>query len=417
MLGGILLEPERLSEIELQTQDFSGQDHQIIFDAMLDLEGQGKGIDLVTLSEHLDRIGKLVNAGGAAYLATIARDTPGASNIAAYAGIIEQHSTARKASIIGQQLIEHSQESSAVDAAIRELMALQVRSQEQSMSVQDSIPELIDLIDRRFRGLVEPGLSWGLKRLDEATGGLTPGNLYIVAARPAMGKTGFASGVVLANPGVSIGFMSMEQPRIQIVQRMAASIANLSAHCLRIGKLKDEDWPQLDVAFQTMKKIPCYINERPAPPMDAIARQARKWAYEKKIKLLIVDYLQRIRSVGKEPRHEQVEGFARGFKEIARELNIPVLVLCQVNRNVENRNDKRPQMADLRDSGAIEQEADVITTLYREEVYNDDPKYKDQAEVAVIKNRHGSLGKQTCHFNGPSIRFEDTDRELDCVQG
>lgn len=409
VLGGILLEPERLAEIELLVQDFNGADHQLIFAAILELKTAGQGIDLVTLSEILGRQGVLEGAGGIAYLGMIARETPGASNIQAYAGIVQQHSTSRRAAVVGKTLIEHAAEPEAVDDAIKELMGLSVRTQPQSISVKDSLPELIDQIDKRYRGLIEPGLSWGLKRLDEGTGGLSKGNLYIAAGRPAMGKTGFGSGVILANPGIPVGFMSMEQPRLQIVSRMAASLAGLSAHCLRLGKLKEEDWPLLDVAFQTMSKMPCYINERPAPPIDAIVRQARKWKYENGIQLLLVDYIQRIRSVGKEPRHEQVEGFARALKEIARELDIPVLALCQVNRNVENRNDKRPQMSDLRDSGAIEQEADVIITLYREEVYNDDPQHKDQAEIAVIKNRHGALGKLTCHFNGPSIRFEDTD--------
>lgn len=396
-----------MAECELSAEDFNKPAHQVIFQAIEDMISQQRAMDLVTLTEYL-RQGRLLDeAGGVSYLATMAKETPTAANVAAYAGIVKSRSMARNATQIAQGLIGQAGDPGAVDEAIRSLMDLTVKDRTDSTSVQDTLKPVLQEIGDRSRGISKPGLKTGLKRLDAGLGGLYPGDLYVVAARPGGGKTAFGAGIILANPEIPSGFMSMEQPRTQIVQRMIASVGSLNAHALRLGKLGKEDWPRINQAVESLYRLPCEINDRPAPPIDVIVRQARKWRYEKKIQLLVVDYIQRIRSVGKEKRHEQVEAFARALKEIARELDIPVVALSQVSRGVEARNDKRPQMADLRDSGAIEMEADAIITLYRPEVYDDDPSLKGVAEVAVIKSRHGPIGKVTCHFNGASIRYED----------
>ena len=407
----MLLEPARLAEIQVSAADFFRHDHRLIFTAIEEMVAKNQPVDLVTLTAHLSQQDQLEEAGGVGYIAGIMRDTPGSSNIAAYAGIVQSRSISRKAAEVAHSLIEQVRDPAAVDAAIRSLMDLTVKERTFSASVRDTLPEVVDLIDARFRGAVKPGLKSGLKRLDSAIGGFSDGHLYVIAGRPAMGKTGFGAGVIMANPTIPSGIMSMEQPRPELVSRMIASQANLSAHALRMGKIGEGDWDKIDQAMQFLGGVPCYINDQPAPPIDVIVRQARKWKYEHNIQILLVDYIQRIKSTGDAPRHEQVEGFARSLKEIARELKIPVLALCQVNRNVESRNDKRPQMGDLRDSGAIEQEADVIITLYRDSVYYDNAEFEGIAEVSCVKNRHGPLGKITCRFNGPCIRFEDNDYE------
>lgn len=411
------MQPERLAEVELSVQDFFRHDHRVIYGALQEMIGRHQTVDLITLSEHLRQANLLEEAGGIPYLATIMRETLSASNVAVYAEIVKARSTSRRAVEIAMKLQAGSmgEDSGAVDEAVRALMDLSVMSGDHSVLVKDALGPVLEEIDARVKGEAPPTIKTGLKRLDEAIGGFYPGDLIVVAARTSTGKTSWGTGILLANQGIPSGFMSMEQPTNQIVSRMIASIGGVNAHALRLGRLDNEDYQKIDRATRALYDIPMYINDRSSPPIADILRQARKWKYEHGIQILLVDYLQRIaagRDSRREDRRLQIEEFVRELKGIARELNITVIALCQVNRGVESRSDRRPRMSDLSESGAIENEADLIITLYRPELYEEDQRQKGVAEVSVIKNRHGPLGKVTCRFNGAFIRYEDQPAEF-----
>lgn len=409
VLGGLMLDTSCLSMLDLQADHFTTTQHQEIFRAIQDCADKSILADAVTVNDILERkLGK--DPQRLTYLANLVRDTPSVANIKAYADVVKRKADAHRARQVAQEMINTvDSKAEAIDDAIRSLMQLTVTKTTYAASVGDTIGEVIDYIDQRVnqKGTF-PGLRTGLDRLDRAIGGMNKGHLIVVAARPGMGKTALMGGFHLANRDKPTGIMSTEQPRRELVMRMVSSIADVNAHDLKMGTVRDDQWPSINVAISMLKHAPIYINDRSAPSIDDIVRQARQWKYEHDIQLLSVDYLQRLRSTGKgQKRHEEVEYFARALKEISRELEIPVICLSQVSRDVEKRLDKRPLMSDLRDSGAIEAEADLIITAYRPEVYSDDDSDAGKCELSVIKNRHGQLGRVTVHFNGGTLTFSD----------
>ena len=409
VLGALMIEPSLANSVELTPEDFTHRDHREIFRAIRACVDGHQPADAVTVAEWLDQHSEVSRNDWLMQCATMVKDTPTTANFRAYADNVRQKSEAAKAKRIAIDLCEAvDKDPDIIDTAVRELMKLRSTNRSYESSVSDQIGPVIDYIDDRCHNKDKiPGLRTGLDRFDRKQGGLGNGHLIVIGARPGMGKTALMGGLHLANRNIASGIISAEQPARELTMRMVASMAGVSAHDLRMGTIRDEAWPHINNAMSILKSTPIYINDRSAPSIHEIERQARKWKYEHDIKLLSVDYLQRIRSTGSAKRHEQVEGFARTLKELARELDIPVVALSAVSREVEHREDKRPVMADLRDSGAIEAEADLILTLYRDEVYNDERDNAGKAEISAIKFRHGPLGRVTVHYDGATLTFSD----------
>jgi replicative DNA helicase len=296
----------------------------------------------------------------------------------------------------------------AVDDAIRELMLLAAPRGNFECDTAAAVSCAIDEIELAYKSDGPIGIPTGLKDLDDCIGGLRPPDLIVIGARPSIGKTALLLNLA-DNSKHPAGIISAEQGRTQVGLRLIAKNGSLNAYRLRIGKIEDEEWPRIVHAASVVKDRKVRINDQPNPTIEEVMRQARKWKFQYGIQALYVDYIQRIRALPKAPRHEQVGYVALSLKELARELNIPVIALAQVNRNVEERENKRPTMADLKDSGSIEQEADTIITLYRDEVYDEETPNKGIAELNVLKNRHGPTGMIRCVWIAESMSFHNMD--------
>lgn len=410
VLGGLMLSPDawlRAGDV-VEPEHFFRQDHRFIFAAIAALASAKKPCDPVTVAEHLDRQGSLKESGGLAYLGTLTRDTPGAANVRRYAEIVFERWQTRRAVDIAEELAETAaHEEKAVDTAVQSLMALSHRATTNDGLLSTSSGSFMDELDDRCNPAIQTWIKTGLPRLDAKIGGFGKGDLIVIAGRPSMGKTALALNIVAANLTRPGGMMSGEQPRNQLIGRMASILTGINGNHMRLGKMDDADWALVTTALVQLRDMPLYVNDKPSPDNDLITRQARKWKHYHDIQYLVSDYLQRFEGPGKE-RHSQVEAITRSHKQIARELDIPVILLSQIGRGVESRPDKRPMMSDLRDSGAIEQEADTILTLYRDEVYYGvTPGREGEVEIAALKNRHGPLGVIGCRFNAPCVRFED----------
>lgn len=406
LLGGLLLDNSRFQEIDLSPDDFVDETHRQIFVAMTDLLREGRSADAITVSDYLQ------NQTGRDWLhtvATLANHTPGSANVATYAKIVRDEAVKRRALEVADGLRVRIQEEGldAVDSAIRDLMLLSSPRRDFECSVTKACADAVDEIDRAYQsGGKVHGVTTGLVDLDECLGGLHNSDLIVVAARPAVGKTAMLINLA-DNAGVPVGIISGEQGRSQIGMRLIAKNGRLNAYRMRIGKIDDEEWPRITSAVSKITNKHIWINDRPNPTIEELMRQARKWRYQHGIKALYVDYLQRIRALPKAVRHEQIGFVALSLKELARELDIPVVALAQVNRNVEGRENKRPSMGDIKDSGSIEQEADIVITMYRDDVYDENSPDAGIVELNVAKNRHGPTGLIRCTWEAKSMTFNN----------
>lgn len=396
IIGGMLIDSTFISTVPLKPDDFALTSLREIHTTMLEMVAQGKTIDLVTVAEHLEK------KTGKGFLSILERAYEsaqiGISNTPALGSALRNHSIQRKARYIGQHLAE----SGDVDLAIRELMNITTISRRDSYSISEAVRNLYNEIERG-----DKGVTTGLSDLDCLLGGFRSGDLYVFGARPAMGKTALMMNLSLKS-GVPCGVISAEQGHIQIAGRAMAILSQTNSWGLRNRQLSEQSWSRITEATSRLNQMSYHINDQASPSILDVVRQARVWKHKYGIEVLYVDYIQRIQAaMTTVPRHEQVAEVTMGLKELARDLDIPVVALAQVNRNVEQRPDKRPSMGDLKDSGAIEQEADVITMLYRDEVYNQATQDAGIAELNVEKNRHGPTGRVTVTWAAESMRFED----------
>lgn len=389
VLGALMLQGSALREIDLVADDFAYEDHQEIFRAISTVASEHNATDLVTVSKHLgnDRV---------AYLSEMQRNTPSAANIGSYAGIVKQRAQQRRAVEIAEHLqmaVEH-EGMGAVDHAISRLMALGQSSRQYEFTIKEALRSACDTLAAAKDG-EETGVPTGLADLDNALGGLNPTDLIVVAARPAIGKTAFMLNLAL-NAQRHVGIISGEQPHEQLGMRSLAREARVPLHRMRTGRMSAEDWQKLSPAVEALTNADnVRIMDRSGPSITEVVRQARKWAHNFGLEALYVDYIQKLRgSDSRMNKREQVEEIVAGLKDLARELEIPVVALAQVNRDCEHRQDKRPGLSDLKESGAIEQEADSVITLYRDEVYNEDSPYAGIMECNICKNRHGPVGRK-----------------------
>ena len=421
VLGGLMLSATAWDKVadKVTEVDFYREDHRLIFRAIHDLHEASQPCDAVTVSEWFESHGKADQVDGGNYVSQLANNTPSAANVGAYANIVREKSILRSLIDVGAQITssafstEGRESRSLLEEAERLVFAIAekgARGGSGFVSVQDALKEAMEKIDElnAFEGDIT-GIPTGYQDFDRLTAGLQPSDLIIVAGRPAMGKTTFAMNIAehaAIKHGKSVAVFSMEMASLQLVMRMFSSVGQIDQTRIRTGSLDDMDWPKLTSAMNLLHKSKIFIDDTPALSPAELRARARRLKREHDVDLIVVDYLQ-LMSVpdSKENRATEIAEISRSLKTIAKELNVPVVALSQLNRALEQRPNKRPVMADLRESGAIEQDADLIVFIYRDEVYNPETSEKGKAEIIIGKHRNGSTGTVQLAFQGPWLRF------------
>lgn len=428
VLGGLLLENEALDKIAdiLSGSDFYRHDHRLIFQHISKLIEHNKPADIVTVAESLESTAELSGVGGLAYLGALAQNTPTAANIRRYAEIVRERAVMRKLVEVGSGIAESAfspqgrdaqQLLDEAEARIFQIAEGGKRSSEGFVDIKVLLPQVADRIDQLFQR-DNPndvtGIPTGFTDLDAMTSGFQPGELIIVAGRPSMGKTSFSLNVaenVALDTGLPVAVFSMEMAATQLAMRMIGSVGRLDQHKMRTGRLEDDDWVRLTTALGKLNDAPIFIDEGAGlASFDVRARARRLHRQCGKLGLIVVDYLQLMSAPANrqsENRATEISEISRSLKALAKELDVPVVALSQLNRSVEQRPDKRPVMSDLRESGAIEQDADLILFIYRDEVYNAESPDKGTAEIIIAKQRNGPIGRLKLTFLGEHTRFEN----------
>lgn len=428
VLGGLLLENEALDKVAdiLNSGDFYRHDHRLIFEHIGKLIEHNRPADIVTVAESLDNAAELSAVGGLAYLGALAQNTPTAANIRRYAEIVRERAIMRKLVEVGSGIAESAYSPQGRDAQqlldeaesrIFQIAEGGKRSTEGFLDIKVLLPQVADRIDQLFQRDHQSdvtGISTGFSDLDSMTSGFQPGDLIIVAGRPSMGKTAFSLNIaenVALDSNKAVAVFSMEMAATQLAMRMIGSVGRLDQHRMRTGRLEDEDWVRLTTALGRLNEAPIFIDEGAGlNSFDVRARARRLHRQTGELGLIVVDYLQLMSGASgrqSENRATEISEISRSLKSLAKELNVPVVALSQLNRSVEQRPDKRPVMSDLRESGAIEQDADLILFIYRDEVYNPDTTDKGTAEIIIAKQRNGPIGRVRLTFLGEHTRFEN----------
>jgi len=424
VLGGLLLDNTAWDKIAdmLGESDFYRSDHRLIYRHISKLIGNSRPADVITASESLESTRELENAGGLAYLGALAQNTPSAANIRRYAEIVRERAVMRKLAEVGTEIADAAyspmgkEAGQLLDEAESKVFAISeegARGKQGFLDMQPLLTQVVERIDmlyNRDNPSDVTGVPTGFTDLDRMTSGLQPGDLVIVAGRPSMGKTSLALNMaehVALETGMPVGVFSMEMGASQLVMRMLGSVGKLDQHKVRTGRLADEDWRKLTDAVGRLNEAPIHIDETAAlNALELRARARRLHRQYGKLGLIVVDYLQLMSASSQgENRATEISEISRGLKALAKELNVPVVALSQLNRSLEQRPNKRPVMSDLRESGAIEQDADLILFIYRDEVYNPDSSDKGKAEVIIGKQRNGPIGTVTLVFQGEYTRF------------
>ncbi len=435
VLGGVLLENEALNRAleNLTTDDFYRESHRKIFNALIILGDKSEPADLVTLTAVLKDRGELEAVGGSTYLATLVDYVPTAANIAYYCKLVKEKSVARKlietSTAIATRGYEGGDMEDILDQAEKAIFEIsENRIRPSYFPVKSILKDTFKAIEILYeRKELVTGVPSGYHDLDKMTAGLQPSDLIIVAGRPSMGKTAFALNLVEyatthADKPVPAVIFSLEMSKEQLVQRMLCSLAKVDAGRLRTGHLSESDWPKLTMAAGQLTDTQIFIDDTPAISVLELRSKARRLKAEHGLGLIVIDYLQLMSGSNPESRQQEISEISRSLKALAKELDLPVVALSQLNRSLESRTDKRPMMADLRESGAIEQDADVIMFVYRDAVYCDDCKSRDRtcdkghdkdAEVIIGKQRNGPIGTVHLTFRGEFTRFENQAKRDD----
>lgn len=426
LLGGLLIDNEALDKVAdlVSVNDFYRQDHQIIFQHIHHLIEKSHPADIVTLGESLESNSELNTVGGLEYLGLLAESTPTAANIRGYAQIIRERSIMRNLVEVGTNIVDNALSPQGRDAQQlldeSESKIFQIAEAGKNdrlgfTDIKELLPQVAERIDQLFQRdnpSDVTGIPTGYKDLDMMTSGLQPGDLIIIAGRPSMGKTSLALNMceyVSIDTGLPTAVFSMEMASTQLVSRLIGSVGKLNQHKMRTGQLDDNDWEKLSYALGQLNEAPIFIDEGSAlNPYEVRARARRLHKQCGRLGLIVIDYLQLMGSAGStENRATEISEISRSLKALAKELNVPVVALSQLNRSVEQRPDKRPVMSDLRESGAIEQDADVIMFIYRDEVYNPETPDKGMAEIILAKQRNGPVGRVKLTFLGEYTKFEN----------
>jgi len=419
VLGSMLLDRETIPQaIEMLSEDcFYKESHRKIYSAIIRLFDENKGVDLVTVMEELKSSSSLDDAGGPAYLSGLASSVPTAANFIHYAKIIKEKMLLRKLISTSTQVVSDCYNTTQdVDVLIdkAEQMIFEVTSrkiEQRFSSLRDIIKNSIEKIDGLYQRKENvTGIATGYRDFDIKTAGLQPSDLIIVAGRPSMGKSAFATCVVehaAVVEKVPVAFFSLEMSKEQLVQRMLCAHARVDAHKVRTGFLSQADWPRLVSAAGKLSDAPIYIDDTPGISILELRAKARRLKAQFDIKLIVLDYLQLMEGPSKaDSRQQQISEISRSLKALARELSVPLIAISQLSRAVEQRTDHMPQLSDLRESGAIEQDADLVVLLLREEYYNQTEENKGIAKINIAKQRNGPTGVIELAFIGEYMRFE-----------
>jgi replicative DNA helicase len=427
VLGAILLDKAAIAKAEeiLTDEDFYRTSHQKIFRAMLDLSERNEAIDVITLAEYLRGSGQLESVGGSAYLAELVNAVPSASNVKYHSKIVHDKSIVRGLISTSTEIISSAYDGTQsvedlLDSAERSVFTLAQGKLGRAFTIlKEIIKSSLDVVDALHKkgGASVTGVPTGFQDLDELTAGLQSSDLVVIAGRPSMGKTSLALGIAQSAAikfKHSIGVFSLEMSKEQLVLRMLSSEAGVDSHKLRIGKLEKEEWWRLAKAAGDLEQAPIFIDDSGALTVQQMRGKARRLKAERGLDLLVVDYLQLVQGRSDaESRQQEISDISRSLKALAKELQVPVVALSQLSRAVEARVDKRPVLADLRESGAIEQDADVVIFIYRDEVYNSDTEEKGIAHIMVKKHRNGPTGDVKLAFLDKFAKFGDlSEREV-----
>ncbi len=434
ILGGILLDNEAINRVVdiIRPEEFYRESHRKIFRAMIDLSNNNEPCDFITLTSILKKRGELEDAGGGAYLATLVEYVPTAANITYYCKLVKEKAVSRSlitaaTEIVTRSFSEQTNVAELLDNAQKAIFEI---SEDKLKPPFYHVKDLVGATIRNIESLFEKkehitGVPTGFIDLDGMTAGFQKSDLVIVAGRPSMGKTAFALNLgqhaaIHAGQKTGVAIFSLEMSKEQLVTRLLCSEAKIDATRLRTGHLIESDWPRLMNGAGKLHDAQIYIDDTPAISVLEMRAKCRRLKAEKDIGLVVVDYLQLMRGANTESRQQEISEISRSLKALAKELNIPVVALSQLNRGLESRTDKRPMMSDLRESGAIEQDADVIMFVYRDAVYCEACKRRDgsctieghdrQAEIIIGKQRNGPIGSVSLIFNGEFTKFENKSR-------
>lgn len=423
VLGAILLESDALvaAAEHIGPEDFYRAAHQRIFEAMVQLSEEAEPVDLVTLSTRLKDQGLLEEVGGIGYLTELANSVPTAANVAYYAQIIEEKSLLRRLIRTATQIASSGYTAGEdvrelISDAERRILEISGRRGEGFVSIRDVLMDVFERVEFLYnhKGGIT-GIPSGFPDLDKLTSGFQKSDLIIVAARPSVGKTAFALNIA-QNVGVrakeTVAIFSLEMSAAQLVQRMICAEANVDAGRMRTGHLEGDDWEKLTMAIGSLSEAAIYIDDSPAVTTADIRAKCRRLKQERGLGLIVIDYLQLIHGRGRstDNRQQEVSEISRMLKQIARELEVPVIALSQLSRSVEQRQDKRPMMSDLRESGSIEQDADIVAFLYRDDYYNQESEKKNIIEIIIAKQRNGPVGTVELVFLKNFNKFVSLDR-------
>ncbi|HRG16503.1 MAG TPA: replicative DNA helicase [Pseudomonadota bacterium] len=423
VLGGLMLSSEAWDKVadRITEGDFYRRDHALIFRAIGELSNKSMPADAVTLGEWFEAQGIAELVGGSRYILELANTTPSAANIAAYADIVREKSVLRQlidagTEIAGDAFVPEGRSShellETAEQKVFRIAEAGARGRKGFVSMGAAVKEAFQQLQHRYenRGAVT-GLATGLRDFDDMTAGLQPSDLIILAARPSMGKTALALNMAeyAAIKGKkAVAVFSMEMSASQLAFRLISSLGRINQQHLRTGELEDADWPRVTSAIQLLKDAKIFIDDTPALSPGELRARARRLKREHDLGLIVIDYLQLMAVPGtRENRATEISEISRSLKALAKELNVPVIALSQLNRSLEQRTDKRPVMADLRESGAIEQDADVIVFIYRDDYYNKESPDKGLAEIIIGKQRNGPTGSVKLTFLGHYTKFEN----------
>ena len=423
VIGAVLLSEDAASEVmdHIHPEDFYVPAHQAIFEAMRELFDSNQAIDAVTVSEVLRRRGELEKVGGIQYLTRLVDIVPSTSNVVYYAGIVEDHAKRRELIRAGATVTDvafniDEEIANVLDRAEQAVLSVAERRASQTLlevgPMFSDVLEHIELMEERGSDLT--GLATGFVDLDKKLAGLQPANLVVVAARPAMGKSSLALGMAInvAAQDESVAIFSLEMSKEELVQRILSSVGKVDSMKLRSGQLGPL-WQRIVDAAGRMYKAPIYIDDSPVVTVTDIRAKCRRLKRKRGLSLVVVDYIQLMQATNRENRQQEVSEITRNLKNLARELEVPIIAVSQLNRSLEQREDKRPRLSDLRESGAIEQDADVVMFIYRHEYYHpEDQEKRGIAEVIVAKHRAGSTGPVEMTFQPEFTRFANLGRDV-----
>ena len=421
VLGAMMIKKEAIVEVQeiLQPGDFYREAHRHVYEAMLDLTEHDEAVDLVTLTEQLRKTGELDKVGGLPFITAIANAVPTAANVAYHAKIVKEKAELRRlidaaTEIAGAAYEDADSVENIMDAAEQKILAV---AGAQGGGGFEPIKKILMRTFERINVLYESkggitGLSTGFKDLDKLTSGLQPSDLILVAARPSMGKTAFTLNIAsyVGLHGSKVAFFSLEMSKEQLMQRMLCSEGGIDSQRLRTGQLDDEEWNKLVTVADRLNKAPIFIDDTAGITVMDLRSKARRLKAEHGLDLIVIDYLQLMQgrpSKNGDNRQQEISEISRSLKALARELNVPVIALSQLSRSVESRQVKRPMLSDLRESGSLEQDADIVMFLYREDYYDKDTENKNLTEVIIAKHRNGPVDTVNLFFQKEYTKFRD----------